>query len=127
MPVAAQSQLTVLVVDDEPIICKVLVRKFEGAGYNVLTAQNGREALEKLHDDRVHLVIADVDMPVMNGYNLAEQIPDIPVIFISGHHNPEEEFGLADKLHLDSPLRAFVKKPFDVGELLGLIQELTAP
>jgi signal transduction histidine kinase/CheY-like chemotaxis protein len=82
---------TVLVVDDEDIIRSLMKRTLEGAGYSVLLARNGREALDALarHRGAVDLVLSDLVMPVMGGRELANRLtadyPDLPVVWMSGH------------------------------------------
>ena len=62
-----ESDSTILVADDEPINRALIQRRLERAGYRVITAQNGREAVEKARAERPDLVILDVMMPVMDG------------------------------------------------------------
>ncbi|MDQ2673306.1 MAG: response regulator, partial [Chloroflexota bacterium] len=82
---------TVLVVDDEDIIRSLMKRMLEEAGYEVLLARNGREALDALarHRGVVDLVLSDLVMPVMGGRELADRLtaehPGLPVVWMSGH------------------------------------------
>jgi len=82
---------TVLVVDDEDIIRALMKRALEEAGYEVLLARNGREALDSLarHRGAVDLVLSDLVMPVMGGRELANRLradyPGLPVVWMSGH------------------------------------------
>ena len=82
---------TALVVDDEDIIRSLMKRTLESAGYTVLLARNGRDALDTLerHRGRVDVVLSDLVMPVMDGRELGERLaaahPDIPVVWMSGH------------------------------------------
>jgi CheY-like chemotaxis protein len=81
---------TILVVDDEFLITDILVDALEEEGFRVLTASNGRKALEILGRETPALVVTDFMMPLMNGLELAQAIkanPDwaqIPVILLSG-------------------------------------------
>jgi two-component system response regulator VicR len=81
---------TILVVDDEFLITDILVDALEEEGFRVLTAANGRKALEVLDKEVPALVITDFMMPLMNGLELAQAIkssPDwaqIPIILLSG-------------------------------------------
>jgi two-component system response regulator VicR len=81
---------TILVVDDEFLITDILVDALEEEGFRVLTASNGRKALEVLHKEVPALVITDFMMPLMNGLELAlviKSTPDwaqIPIILLSG-------------------------------------------
>lgn len=80
---------TILVADDEFLIADVLAFALEDEGYTVVTASNGRKALDILNAQPVDLVITDFMMPVMNGLELATAIRDrdgrrMPIILMSG-------------------------------------------
>ena len=101
-----QGNETILIVDDNESICKLIVDTLKPLGYNCLTAKSGKEALDIIreYDGEVHLLLTDVVMPYMNGRELAEKIkkekPSIKVIFMSGYtenvitHNGELEKGI---------------------------------
>jgi len=114
---------TVLVVDDEFGTVEVLVAALEDAGYRVLTAANGRRALERLEENKPDLIVSDFMMPLMDGAALVRalhsnpQFRDIPVIMMSAA--PET----ALRKHLDG-YEAFLRKPFRVPTLLELIASL---
>ncbi|AWK85963.1 ATP-binding response regulator [Azospirillum thermophilum] len=81
---------TILVVDDEPDLVAVVATELRCAGYRVLTAANGRDALERLGREPVDLVLADVSMPVMGGHELLRIVrsehlglADLPFLFLS--------------------------------------------
>ncbi|WP_217594495.1 response regulator [Cohnella sp. GbtcB17] len=83
---------TVLVVDDEAIVCRGIKDSLEASDLNisqVLTAWNGYEALDYVRMESVDLVLTDIQMDGMNGIELMESIlsekPDIPVVVISAH------------------------------------------
>jgi len=80
--------LRVLVVDDEPEVREVISKYLTGDGHVVVTANNGREGLEKFHAGRFDLVLADRSMPEMSGDDLAAAIqriaPRKPVILLTG-------------------------------------------
>ena len=79
----------VLVVDDEPFNVDYLEQELEGSNYEIVSASNGREALDKIHSQRPDLVLLDLMMPVLDGFAVLAQLkadPDlreIPVIIIS--------------------------------------------
>lgn len=114
---------TVLVVDDEFGTVEVLVAALEDAGYRVLTAANGRRALESLEKSKPDLVISDFMMPLMDGAALVTAMRansafrDIPVIMMSAA--PEA----ALRKHLNG-YAAFLRKPFRVPALLELIASI---
>jgi DNA-binding response OmpR family regulator len=78
---------TVLVVDDEPAICEVLLTWLQGAGYETYAASNGLEGLQELHQRRPDLVVADIVMPQMDGYEmcrLMRELTGAPIMFLTG-------------------------------------------
>jgi len=117
---------TVLVVDDEYGTVEVLVAALEDAGYRVLTAANGRRALERLEENKPDLVVSDFMMPLMDGAALVEamrsnpEYRDIPVIMMSAA--PES----ALRKRLDGYV-AFLRKPFRASALLERIDSLFNP
>ena len=116
---------TVLVVDDEFGTVEVLVAALEDAGYRVLTAANGRRALERIEENKPDLVVSDFMMPLMDGAALVQtmhsnpEYRDIPVIMMSAA--PEA----ALRKHLDG-YAAFLRKPFRLQALLELITAIFA-
>jgi two-component system cell cycle sensor histidine kinase/response regulator CckA len=104
---------TVLVVDDEDIIRSLMKRTLEDAGYAVLLARNGREALDALARQRgaVDLVLSDLVMPVMSGRELGQRLaaehPHLPVVWMSGHPKdsaPAAPGSVGTELFLQKPL-----------------------
>lgn len=80
---------SVLIVDDEPMICKLLSLRYEREGYKTLTAHNGQDALAICKKNTPDVIITDINLPVINGIKFIEELKDIenykPVIFsISG-------------------------------------------
>ena len=119
---------TVLVAEDEAAVAAVTCRTLRRAGYRVLAAANGREALKLAaeHDGRIDLLLTDVIMPELGGRDLSEQIraarPDIRVLYMSGYtHNEIDGRGLMQK---DA---AFLHKPFEVRELAAAVRAALAP
>ena len=108
----------ILVVDDEPAIRKLVRITLERAGFAVLEASNGTEALSRFNDEIAGLV-TDIDMPETNGLELVCQVrqsrPDLPVLFISALCTQ-----YADELH-GLP---YLVKPFDMLNLTREVQQL---
>lgn len=115
---------TVLVVDDDPAVRAVIVGHLQGAGYSVLPASSGEQALALLAEkrERVALLVSDVSMPGMSGSELTrivhERAPGLPVLLISGY---------ADELsHDETPGAAlgvsFLAKPFSRERLLNEVR-----
>jgi CheY-like chemotaxis protein len=117
---------TVLVVDDEFGTVEVLVAALEDAGYRVLTAANGRRALERLEENKPDLVVSDFMMPLMDGAALVAamranpEFQDIPIIMMSA----APEAALRKQLE---GYEAFLRKPFRVAALLELIAATLNP
>jgi two-component system, OmpR family, response regulator VicR len=114
---------TILVVDDEFLIVDVLVDALEEEGFRVLTASNGRKALEILDKETPSLVVTDFMMPRMNGLELAQAIranPDwarIPVILLSGAQ------GAIARNHPEL-FAAVFDKPFRIEKVTGTVIEI---
>ena len=111
---------TILVVDDEPQIRRVLQATLSSSGYDVIEAKNGQEAVEMVIRERPALILMDVNMPVMSGLEACSKIrlsfPG-PIIMVTVRNSEQ------DKIHaLDSGADDYVVKPFTMGELLARIR-----
>ncbi|HEV7843527.1 MAG TPA: diguanylate cyclase [Pyrinomonadaceae bacterium] len=112
----------ILVADDEPINRSLIQRRLERAGYRVLTAQNGREAVEKARSERPDLIILDVMMPVMDGLEACQLIKgdeatrDTPVIFLSARDETDIKVS-----GLSLGANDYISKPFKAEELLARV------
>ncbi len=109
----------ILVVDDDPKSLQVLEISLKKAGFLVTTAQNGLDALEKVQTSTPELIISDVKMPKMNGYQFCKRVKDdpnlkaIPFIFLSSQRSLEDKMkGL--ELGVDD----YLTKPIYIKELL---------
>jgi CheY-like chemotaxis protein len=106
----------VLVVDDEELVCNYIRRALLAAGYQVISASNGVEALAQLKAFAVDLVITDIRMPVMGGLELGARISQLPgapvVVYASASDHPP-------------PAAAghYLQKPFSVAELTRMVRE----
>jgi PleD family two-component response regulator len=113
------SPYRILVVDDEPHIVHILKFTLEKEGYQVFTAENGVIALEKAQEVDPHLVILDVMMPVMDGYEVCRKMREdfkmnqIPVIMLSAKGDP-----LARVEGLEGGANDYLVKPYSNDELL---------
>jgi two-component system response regulator VicR len=113
---------TILVVDDEFLITDILVDALEEEGFRVLTAPNGRKALEVLDKEVPALVLTDFMMPLMNGLELARTIkanPDwvrIPIILLSGAQ------GAIARTHPEL-FAAVYDKPFRIETVVATVLE----
>ena len=111
-----QSNAAVLVVEDEADIRETLRDVLEMEGYRVRCAENGQEALDVLSEMRPKLILLDLMMPVMSGYELLKRLKEssdlstIPVTVVSA---------IADRSGLqDAPV---LKKPLDLDQLLNVV------
>jgi len=113
----------ILAVDDDPKILELLDDALRAAGYDVLLAGGGRDAIEVYEGSApVHLLLTDVIMPDLTGPVLAERLrarqPDLQVLFISGFHD-------ADLVQRFVTLKGFtlLPKPFSVSALLRVVDQ----
>ena len=121
-----RSQTTILVVDDSQTVRMVVSMALQSAGYQVLEAADGQLALDQLeqHAD-IHLVLCDVEMPNMNGFEFLEYrcrqpaIADIPVVMLSTCNSTQHQ-------HLANTLgaNAYLTKPYEESNLLATLQAL---
>jgi signal transduction histidine kinase/ActR/RegA family two-component response regulator len=117
---------TVLVVEDEAAVRELACEFLKSAGYSVLEAKNGADALETIarHSTPIHLVLADMIMPKMGGAEMAERLkqtrPEIGVLFMSGY---SELAG--DQSGQISP-QTILAKPFSIATLIGKVREALA-
>jgi signal transduction histidine kinase/CheY-like chemotaxis protein len=115
---------TVLLVEDEEAVRRACQRILEKAGYRVLVANSGSQALAELSGEPVDLLLTDVVMPGgLSGRDLAQRLqqdqPDLPVLFMSGYNAD----AIATRGILD-PGITVVEKPFTSSDLLGKVREL---
>ena len=121
-----EEQGYVLVVDDIPDILKLLDATLRFKGFRVATAYNGQEALEAIEKERPALVIADILMPKMDGFNLLHRIRlnpetrDLPVIFLSATYLAEEDKDFAYALGVNR----FIEKPVDWDKFLPIVTDI---
>ncbi len=113
---------TILVVDDEPDVVSLLETTLKAEGFNVLTAYDGIAALDLCATERPDLVLLDLMMPMISGYEVCEQIKanpltkNIPVLCISSAHTPE-----ARAQCFRAGAAELLKKPFFPAELVAQI------
>ncbi|MBI4472838.1 MAG: response regulator, partial [Acidobacteria bacterium] len=114
---------TIVVADDDESILQLIATALEIAGFRVLSASNGVEALKLLHETRCLLLITDLEMPYKDGIDLAIEVqrefPDLPILVISGANNLKA-ISFATELK-DVQL---LQKPFDKEQLLTLVGQL---
>ncbi|MFA9431843.1 response regulator [Egicoccus sp. AB-alg2] len=124
----AVSSTTVLVVDDDAMVRDVTSLILRHAGYDVVLADNGRQAVDLVRErgGSVDVVLLDVMMPEMTGHDafprLREAEPDLPVVFFSGFDQSE----VADHLAGAGAYTSFIAKPYRNDELCAEIARAAA-
>ena len=116
---------TVLVVDDEIHIVHVVAIKLRNNGYEVISADNGAEALELALREKPDIIVTDYQMPIMTGLELVENLrrhdetKDIPVIMLTAR-----SFALEQEQQDALQISGCLSKPFSPRELLGNIEDV---
>jgi two-component system, cell cycle sensor histidine kinase and response regulator CckA len=113
---------TILVVDDQPMVRRIVCETLVRAGFCVLEADSGEQAIqaESTTDGEIHLLLSDVMMPNMTGPAIAQLLkkrrPDMRVMLMSGYPDGEM-LGLNQGWH-------FIEKPFLAGDLVGRVNDV---
>lgn len=119
---------TILIVDDSISLRQVVKMTLTGAGYDVLEADNGQEALKILDGRKIHLVVSDVNMPVMDGITLLKNIKQLPNYKFTPVIMLTTESGDAKKQEgQQAGAKAWVVKPFQPPVLLNAVSKLILP
>jgi YesN/AraC family two-component response regulator len=118
----------ILVVEDEDHFCQLLTDLLQIRGYeNIQIANNGHEGVEKYKESRPNIVLMDLEMPVMNGYDSSREIkkydPNANIVLITG--NPKHPF--AQKTVEEGYATQVLSKPLSFDKLLEMIEESLAP
>lgn len=115
----------ILVVDDDTKLAKAIQIRLEQADYEVLTAFDGMEALEKARKERPDLVILDIMLPKIDGYKvcamLKSDMKNLPVIMLTAKAGKSD-----DTLGLNVGADAYITKPYETQQLLETIRKLLA-
>ena len=115
----------ILVVDDEPQNVRLLQIRLQAAGYTVLTATSGQEALELTQADAPDLILLDIMMPGMNGFEVCQRIRAgeatqfIPVVMVTALSDTEDRIKA-----IEAGADDFISKPFDSHEVLARVRSL---
>ena len=119
-----QAQKTVLVIDDEVHVRRVLELKLKNAGYRVIVATNGREGLQLVDTEKPDAVISDIMMPELDGQTFCKQTNGLKnerpflTVVMTGRISPDEQKWI-DSMHDTT----FVEKPFSPSRLLERLDE----
>jgi two-component system chemotaxis response regulator CheY len=118
----------ILVIDDSSSLREVVSIALQGAGYDVVQAADGKQALEKLDGARIHLAICDVNMPVMDGITFVKEVKKradyrfMPIIMLTteSRESRKQEGQMAGA-------KAWVVKPFRPEQMLHAVAKLISP
>ncbi|MCX7716808.1 MAG: response regulator [Candidatus Sumerlaeaceae bacterium] len=116
-----------VVVDDEPDVCQIVQATLEGAGFGVRTAHDGVAGLETVRSTHPQVIVLDIKMPRMNGYEMLAALradprtKDIPVVVMTSLTDPSEK---TDEQWRESlGVAGFLSKPFDPADLLAAVRQ----
>lgn len=119
---------TVMIVDDSESLRQVVNIALSGAGYNVIEAGDGIEALDRLNGKKIHLIICDVNMPNMDGITFVRELKRLPahkftpvIMLTTDGHEARKQEGQA------AGARAWVVKPFRPAQMLTAVSKLIMP
>jgi two-component system, cell cycle response regulator DivK len=119
------TQYTVLIAEDAPDILDILARLLQRSGYRVIETSNGREALASLQAERPDVVLLDLSMPVVDGWDALSAIralPDgeqLPVVAVTAHAMVGDREAV-----LRHGFDAYIAKPLDLRSLLDMVKQL---
>lgn len=121
------SRRTVLLVDDDPLILEILRTILDLEEFEVATATDGRRALALVDEAKPDVVVCDVMMPELNGFEVCRQLKsepatsDLPVILLTARDRPEDR-----QAGQDAGCDAYLTKPFSPLQLIDVIREVRA-
>ena len=119
---------TIMIVDDSASLRQVVGIALRGAGYDVLEASDGRDALGKLKGQKVHLMISDVNMPNMDGISFVKAVKQMPAYkFTPVVMLTTESQDAKKKEGQEAGAKAWVLKPFKPEQMIGVVQKLVLP
>ena len=115
----------IFIADDESGFVSTLRSRLEFEGFEVTTAPNGKAALEKIPDEKPDLILLDVMMPAMNGYQVCRALKEnsatkeIPILMLTAKSQESDKFW-----GREAGADAYMTKPFDMDELINEIEGL---
>lgn len=119
---------TIMIVDDSASLRQVVSIALKGAGYDVLEACDGKDAIGKLDGRKLHLIISDVNMPNMDGISFVKAAKDIPAYKFTPVIMLTTEAGEAKKQEGQAAgAKAWVVKPFQPAQMLTAVSKLVLP
>jgi two-component system, chemotaxis family, chemotaxis protein CheY len=119
---------TIMIVDDSASIRQVVSIALKGAGYDVLEAVDGRDALNKLKGQKIHLIITDVNMPNMDGITFVQEAKKLPEYKFTPMMMLTTEGGDDKKMAGKAAgAKAWLTKPFQAPTLMDAVSKLVLP
>ncbi len=115
----------ILAVDDEPSIVRLVQVNLQRAGYEVVTAFDGKQALEKIESEKPDLVVLDVMMPYMDGFEVLQRLRkdpatrELPVIMLTAKAQDQDVFR-----GWTSGVDCYLTKPFNPMELISFVKRI---
>ena len=119
---------TIMIVDDSASLRQVVGIALKGAGYDVIEACDGKDALAKLDGKKIHLIISDVNMPNMDGISFVKAAKQLPAYKFTPVIMLTTEAGDAKKAEGQTAgAKAWVVKPFQPAQMLAAVTKLILP
>src|SRR5512134_989683 len=119
---------TIMIVDDSASLRQVVSIALKGAGYDVLEACDGKDALSKLNGQKIHLIISDVNMPNMDGITFVQEAKKLPAYKFTPVIMLTTEAGESKKASGQAAgAKAWVVKPFQPVQMLAAVSKLIMP
>ena len=119
---------TILIVDDSASLRQVVAIALRGAGYDVIEACDGKDALGKMTGQKIHLIISDVNMPNMDGISYVKEVKQLPaykftpiIMLTTESQDGKKQEGQA------AGAKAWVVKPFQPQQMLTAVSKLILP
>lgn len=120
----AENKRTLLIVDDDIFLVDIMAFTLKQSGFEIIKAHNGQEALDIMAKERIDLVLTDIMMPVMDGFELAKNLKanpatvNVPVIFLTAKSNVEDK-----NKGFSIGINDYVVKPFNLKDLVSRINK----
>ncbi len=119
---------TIMIVDDSASIRQVVGIAIKAAGYDLIEASDGKDALSKLTGQKIHLIVSDINMPNMDGITFVKEVKQManykftPIIMLTTETDDTKK-----QAARDAGAKAWVNKPFQPPVLLNAIAKLVLP
>ena len=115
----------IIVIEDDPLILKLISQTLQREGYEVVTATDGSEGLRKVRETHPHLVVLDISLPGLDGYQVCHHLRSehatskLPVIMVTAMNRPSDQ-----RRGFETGADDYLSKPFVLSELITRIRSL---